>query len=469
MIDLVMATIQKYNMMEAGDSVMVCVSGGADSMALLSVLLELKGRLGIGRVSACHFNHGLRGAESDADDQFVAEVCAEWGVELKRGQGRMNEIKRPKGDSEESFARKLRYAFFERAAAELGADKIAVAHHKNDLAETALFNLARGAGIKGLRGMPPVRGPLIRPLIEVSRPEIEDYCRTRRIAFAADSTNASDRSARNRIRLRILPELAQINSAAVDHIAQACAQAAELTDYIGRQAAGLLEEAGDGAGGYDINCLLKSGPLVAKYAIKHLIEASGVDPDTARVALGAKLLAGELREVQLARGLYLRAEGGKLFSRGDPEALPGPFEMPLNEGENAFLNGTTVTVSRFNGNEVEKFKKNSNFILNNALDCAKINGCLILRNRREGDFFAPAHRGGTRKLKKLFHEAGLSARQRAETPVISDEEGILWVAGQGVCRRAAVTAETREILYISALPPSSLGDAASIKQEARED
>lgn len=449
MNDRVAATIHQYEMIQTGDSVMVCVSGGTDSMALLSVLLELKDQLGIGKLSACHFNHGLRGVESDAEEQLVAKTCAGLGIEVICGQGHMSKIVRPKGESEESFARALRYAFFERAAAQLGADKIAIAHNKNDLAETALFNLARGTGIRGLRGMPPVRGRFIRPLIEISRPEIEQYCQARGMVCARDSSNADSAYARNRIRLRVMPELAEINRAAVDHIAQYCAQAAELSDYIEGRAGNLLREAENGAEGYDINCLLKKGPMVAKYAIKALIEQLGVQPDRARVELCAGLLAGTLREVQLAGDLYLRAEGGRLFWRGDSGALPGPFEAALKEGENAFLAGITVIASRFSGDDAGKFKKSSKIILNNAIDCDRMNGYMVLRNRREGDRFQPARRSGTRKLKKLFNESGFSARQRAQTPIISDDEGILWVAGYGVCRRAAVTAETRDILYIT--------------------
>lgn len=427
---------------------MVCASGGADSMALLHFLLDNKETLGIGRLYACHFNHGLRGAESDADEQLVRNYCEQHGVELLCGQGDMAQRPRPKGESIESFARALRYDFFARAAQTHPNTKIAVAHNQNDVAETALFNLARGTGIKGLRSIVPRRDAIIRPLLMVTRSEIEQYCREHAIPFVQDSTNSDPAFARNRIRLQVLPQLEQINTGAVAHIAACCAQAEELNAYIEAAAQTTLEQAWD-AGGYDIKCLLKNGELVAKYAVKLLLQQHGVMPTAVLVTLALRVLREESPALQLTAGLFLYRQNETLFvgSRKEMEKAV-PFSMPFSFGENCFLDGICLFGRFLDGDKAKSFKKSSKNVLNNSIDYDKITGNVILRNRRDGDRFCDIAGGHTKKLKKWFQEKKIAQAKRDCIPLLCDENGLIWVQGIGAARRVAVDDNTDRILVI---------------------
>lgn len=197
--------IIKNNLISAGDKIMVAVSGGADSICLLNILIELKDRLNI-KLSACHFNHCLRGAESDKDEQFVRDFCSRQGIECVVGRAdRENKYK------SEDQARKARYDFFENLLAGESVDKIVLAHNLNDQAETVLLRLIRGSGFRGLRAIPQTREKFIRPLLIISRSEIEKYLKEYHQTFRTDSTNSDMVFARNKIRHKILPKIAEIN------------------------------------------------------------------------------------------------------------------------------------------------------------------------------------------------------------------------------------------------------------------
>ena len=205
MLEKVKKTINEYNMINEGETVLCCLSGGADSVTLVLCLREL----GV-NIRACHVNHNLRGEESDRDEQFCRKLCKDLGVPLDvlsvdvRGYCEKNSC------SVEEGARRIRYDYFES----LSANKIATAHTLSDSLETALFNLARGSGAKGLCGIPPVRGRIIRPLIACTRGEVESFLEERDQSFVTDSTNLLDDHSRNSIRHSVVPVLKKLNPAA---------------------------------------------------------------------------------------------------------------------------------------------------------------------------------------------------------------------------------------------------------------
>lgn len=449
MIDRVLQTIRDHKMLRQGDNVMVCVSGGADSMALLLFFMENREGLSLGSLTACHFNHGLRGAESDADEKLVRDFCAQNGIPLLVGKGNMSETALPRGESTESYARRLRYAFFEDSAKETGATRVAVAHNRNDVVETILFNLARGTGIKGARGMPAVRGDIIRPLYDVGRQEIERYCAQKGIAYAVDSTNVSTDYARNRIRHAVLPQLQQVNAAAPDNIARFGAQAGEAWAFIETLATEQLKRA-ETPDGYDVAAFSAQHPVLAKTMLKLLAERQGVEMQEKTVAAAQKLLAGELREVQLSEGLYLRREKERLLFRQDTAASIPAAEMPLQLGVNYFCAGVEITARIIEEQDCAAFIENSKNILNNSIDYDKITGNVVLRSKKEGDRFTSSRRGNTKSLKKLLSEKHIAPALRNGVAVLSDDAGILWVMDEGVAQRAAVTGSTKRILYIQA-------------------
>ena len=203
-----LASIKKYNMIEKGDTVASCLSGGADSMALFHFLCSNREAFGI-KVIALHVNHGLR-EESEDEERFVKEYCEKLGVECVVKRLGMTRRQKPRGESTETWRRNLRYEFFFEQAEKYGA-KLATAHTLSDRTETVLFNTTRGTGLKGLIGIPPVRDNIIRPLIDCTRADIESYCAENGIEFVTDKTNFEDIYSRNKIRLNVIPRLKKIN------------------------------------------------------------------------------------------------------------------------------------------------------------------------------------------------------------------------------------------------------------------
>lgn len=436
-------------MLQAGDNVMVCVSGGADSMALLCVMLELRDALDIGELYACHFNHGLRGAQSDEDEAFVRAFCRENGVPLICGRGEMSAKPKPQGESVESWARALRYAFF-FSSVKGGDDKIALAHNRNDCAETALFRLARGTGIRGMRGIPAVRGQIIRPLLEVSRAEIEAYCADRNISYRTDDTNADPTYARNRIRLHVLPELELVNAGAARNIARFCAKADEVWGYLAREAGKLLESAAV-EGGWNAELLSVADPVLLDAAAQLLVCEKKPDADETALKLAAEVVRGARHETQPCAAWRLRCENGLLCWRSvETEAFEKPEPRPLRPGRNCLCEGVCIEV----GDVVTVMPQIDGKItikkdLKNAVDCGTIFGKLVLRTRESGDRFTLPGRGVTKSLKKLFNEMGLSARERETLPIVSDDAGIVWIAGCGTSARAAVRETTKRYFTLT--------------------
>lgn len=220
-------------MIEKGDTVVAALSGGADSVSLLHALTELSGELGI-TVSACHVNHHLRGAESDADMHFCEEFCKRLGVELRILEADVASMQQ-KHESLEECARRVRYDFFAEVS---DGKKLATAHNSNDCAETVLLNLMRGTGLKGLCGVPPVRGNIIRPLIFCTREEVEEYCQSRGLSWVTDKTNLSTDYTRNKIRHIILPEMLKINGSlfsTMNRMEQSLRDDSDFLDDMARQ------------------------------------------------------------------------------------------------------------------------------------------------------------------------------------------------------------------------------------------
>ncbi len=235
-----LSAVQKYNMLSQNDKIVVGLSGGADSCALLHFLVSLGKEMNL-TVSACHINHQLRGAEADRDEQFAVDFCKNLHVPLYilRADVKGEALRQKK--STEQCGRDIRYKFFSETADMLHA-KIATAHTASDNAETVLFNLARGSGASGLCGIPPVRDNIIRPLIECTRTDIENYCRENNISYVTDSTNLTDEYTRNKIRLEIIPVLKKINPAFESSISGMTERMKETVDFIDKCAEKALSE-----------------------------------------------------------------------------------------------------------------------------------------------------------------------------------------------------------------------------------
>ena len=446
MRDKALSAIIKYKMIAADDVIIAGVSGGADSIALLHFLHTCAGELGF-TVRAVHINHGIRGAESDRDMCFVEDFCKKRDIPLDTLvlQDIFEKAKKA-GQGLEEYARNARYSYFAQIAKKYKA-KVATAHTLSDSLETTLFHLARGTGLRGLRGIPPVRGNIIRPLITCTRAEIELYCKANDLAYVNDSTNASDDYSRNRIRHHVIPQLQQVHSGLENAYRRMAEHLADDEDYLAQAAKCALDELRL-LHGYDVERLLALHPAVRYRAIAAIVAEHHLPCSDAKATLILENLASQHYAVELTTGHYVKINRGVLTVEKSVQPIPY-FEIPVSLGTYPVNNTILVTFEKTNYEHYKQIEKYNPKALKNALDYDRIYGNLVLRQKLDGDKIKLYPTGMTKKLKKLFNEASLSVEKRQNTPVLADEQGVVWVYGFGCDERTAVTAKTKNILTIS--------------------
>lgn len=420
-------TIDLYEgLFSEGQKILCAVSGGPDSMCLLHYLTQNAEKLGIS-VCAAHFNHRLRGAEADRDERFVEKWCAENGIRYISGSADVAAFALKNGLGIEDAARRLRYEFLESAADDLKCDLIATAHNCDDNAETVLYNLTRGSGTKGLCGIPPVRGRIIRPLLGVCRSEIETYLDENNVPFVTDSTNLTDDYTRNVLRHRVMPVLREINPAFSDAVLR--------TSEILRSDDRLLTDtAAEFAEKYYIdNSLpvsrLKTLPEPVITRVLHIICGSGLTAQQTEAVI--RLLdSGGLKHCDI-HGMRITKDRDRLYFGQSSAVFPDTVIIP---GKTVCFSDLGLTVKAgVPAKEAEIFKSLNNFCFNYE----KICGTISLTARREGDKIRLAGRGCTKSLKELYREKGMTQPERDVNPVIRDEKGVIAVYGFGIAERCA--------------------------------
>lgn len=338
MLEKAEGLIREWEMLPRGCTVVCAVSGGADSMCLLH---WLSGREGIA-LHAAHFNHKLRGEEADRDAAFVQNWCEGAGVPFHLGSGDVASEAKSRGLGIEEAARELRYAFLRETARAIGADRIATAHTAGDNAETVLMHLIRGTGLRGLTGIPPRAGEVVRPLLTTTRQEVEDYLRTRGVPHVEDSTNRDDSYLRNKVRRQLIPLLEEWNPGFVRRMTQTVPRLREDDECLNRLARQIFQQAERAEGELVIPASALAGapdPIAARTARLLLGEANGGDPDCSAAHLRAILdlcrSSSPSGEVRLPRNLTARREYDRLiFSRGEPDGPPEEISLAL-PGETA--------------------------------------------------------------------------------------------------------------------------------------
>lgn len=422
---------ERFGMFLDADSVLVGLSGGADSVCLLLNLLELRERLGLSSVCAIHINHCLRGAESDSDEVFCIRLCQRLGVPLSIIRVNVTEYAENTGLSIETAARELRYAAFEEAREVNGV--IATAHSLSDNAETVLFNLTRGAAMRGLCGIPPIREKIVRPLIFCTRTEIEDYLKKKGQTYVTDSTNLSDDYTRNSIRLNVIPRLKEINPAFESSIHNMITTLYSENDYLEQAAA---------------EALASSLPLtdfheaVRRRAVAQFLRRSALPCEHSIVA-SIDIMLFSSGKLNICRDTYIIAEGGRLsVGRGKPMAPAAePIEMAAKIGENAFGWGKSVILEKNSEENNADSAFVNRMLTNNCVNCVKIQGKAVLRNRRDGDKIKLAGRAHTQTVKNLFNR-GVVLENRDRTAMLCDDEGLFWIEGFGCAERVRADENT---------------------------
>ena len=434
MICKVKNTVEKYGMLPSNKSVIVGFSGGADSCALLHILWRLKDEYNI-RLTAAHVNHGIRGAEAQRDEDFVIDFCKKLDIPLKVLHCDVPKEAQAAGLGLEEYGRKIRYEFFE------SIDKsalVATAHNLNDCCETLLFNITRGASVKGLCSIPAVRGNIIRPLIECSRAEIEAYCRENGIDFITDSTNGDDSYARNRIRLNVIPQLKLINPSFEQAAARLIESANEDDAYWQAETEKIVHSA-EKNGGYDAKILSECHSALQKRAIAYIIKKeTGSFAETVHIKNVCDILSGG--RTQVLSGTKVSVERGVL-SFGEKNLTEG-WQREFSLDEEIITPKKTVRFMIVNSFELSA----KQFVHKNVLDYEKISGKLLLRSRLSGDEIRIAGRNCTKSLKKLFTENKISDKNGV--CVLADDLGVVWVEGFGCAERCKISEETKKALKI---------------------
>lgn len=415
--------IQTYDLLPRGSHVLCALSGGRDSVYLLYRLLEWAKEREL-TVSAAHYNHHLRGEESDRDEQFVRQLCESLQVPLYVDGGDVSGFAKENGLGVEEAARTLRYTFLEQARTTCGADVIATAHHADDLAETMLFQLARGAGTKGLSGIPPRRGNIVRPILMVTRQEIDAYLESNGSSYVEDSTNALDDGSRNLIRHHVIPMLQQINPEFVRHAARSAMLLREDEGYIQLQADRFLEERPirQGIDGRELLCLPQ--PVAAR--VVRSVWGSGLSYEHVRQIL--ELCRGEGLSFAHVPGAVVRYDCGRLWT---DEAVERPDEVPLC-GERGEVQYGDFHISWEMGICTEEIHNSLNTF---SLKYENMKDAVTVTARRDGDRIKLAGAAYTKKLKQLFLEHRLTQPQRAAVPVFRDGSGVAAVYGFGIAQR----------------------------------
>lgn len=430
-------------MIGAGDTVLAGVSGGADSMCLLAVLMAYRARADYA-LRVVHVEHGIRGADSCADAAYVARFCEEHGVDCAVVHVDAPAYARAHGCSVEEAARELRYRAFARAAEECSSEqvRIAVAHHSEDQAETVLWQAVRGSSLRGLGGMRPVRDDIIRPLLAATRGEIEQYLQEQGIRWREDQTNADRTYTRNRIRSDVLPALAELNPAAVRHLCECAGELQETEDYLAAQTEELFsryaeeKEQADAVRIMLREALGREAALMQRRVIYLALQrAAGVSKDLTAVhvrqvqALFARQVG---RSCTLPYGITAeRVYEGVCLRRGAfRAAVPSEAGVRLTLIENP----ADVQISK------KKYTK--------WFDYDRIEHHVQVRRRQSGDYLTVDAAGHRQTLKKYLINEKIPAAERDSLLLLADGSHIMWIIGHRISEHYRVRTDTARILQV---------------------
>ncbi len=463
MIKIVQTYIEEQNMIEEGDRIVLGVSGGADSVCLFHVLRQIAPMYSLS-LFVVHVNHGIRGEEADEDEAFVQELCSQYHIPFEVYRENIPHIAAVEGLTEEEAGRKVRYKAFQQCSEKNRCSKVAVAHNKNDSAETVLFHLFRGSGIIGLKGIPSKRNCIIRPLLCMKRIEIEQYLIRNGWDYKEDSTNFTEDYSRNKIRHRIISYAQrELNYKAVDHIVSASNHLSEISDYLEKnitKSYDKIVKKVDNEDRYEIPVdLLREEDRVIQKGIVRMIFINLVhqlkDVDALHIEQILSLL-----EKEVGKHFYLpyqvKAEKGydkiiiKLLKDEKEKAsrkneitleqvlmIPGYFFLPFTD--------QTIEASLIN------YKKNMIIPKNGYtkwFDYDKINNTVLIRTRKEGDFIQIDEMGSHKKLKSLFIDEKVPKDFRDDIPLIADGNHIMWIVGGRMSEAYKVSDNTKVILEL---------------------
>lgn len=451
-------TIKKYRMLSGGEKILAGVSGGIDSMVLLTLLQQFV-EMSKGEIVVAHLNHGLRGKESDRDEAFVKNVAEMMGLICITKMINVGDIALEEGLNLQDAARRERYRFFEEVFKDQGCDRIAVGHNADDQAETMLMRIIRGSGIKGLGGIPPERGVIIRPLIELSREDIANYASTKGIDFIEDSSNLKDSYLRNKLRLQLIPTLKEYNPRICKELNLLSSINRDVESYLQDEAEKVFQKTlcpeNEDAIFLDVS-IFNAIPaaLKAKVVMKAVEQLAGSTLglfsvhilDVENLALNA--VSG--RSINLPKGMIVSLEYGRLIfsyiprSKGDIS-----FKCPLNIPGDTIIKEAGIilrTSKAMPDDSILADDKKSIY-----LDMKLFSEPLEVRSFIAGDRIRIQGMTGRKKLKDLFIDEKVPPRLRRKIPILVSGNEILWVIGLRQSKSTNIESPKGELVKVESL------------------
>ena len=462
MLEKVKDSVKKYRMLSRGDIVLIAVSGGPDSVAMLHSLKNLIEEYDLG-IHIYHLNHNFRGQESDQDAYFVKKLGKEHKIPVTIDEYDVAGYIRKHGLSVQEGARKIRYELMERKAQEIGANKIAVGQNANDQAETILMRFLRGTGPHGLAGIAPVRGQrYIRPLIEVWRKEIEEFLKQEQIEVRLDKSNLKPVYLRNKIRLSLLPQLREeynsnIDQALVNMGGIFREEESYLEDMTGKALQKHTVEQSDREIVIEKEGFLKEPKALQRRIIKLLwdeVTDNGSSLNYIHIEKALKLIAqGSVgSKMNLPQGIEIKNSYGVFATGNLQQQKIVSFNHLIKVPDKIQIQGITIETKILKADNRENFnfqKVNPDVAREVFLDYDLITEDLYFRNRLPGDVFSPFKGRGRKKLKKYFIDLKIPREERDEVLLLAMNNCVLWVAGRSINERYKVTAASKNILHIS--------------------
>ncbi len=466
----------EYNMIAKGDRIVLGVSGGADSVCLFHVLLQLATAFELS-LFVVHVNHGIRGEEAEKDEMFVKNLCENAKVPFWAVKADISYIAKKEGLTEEEAGRKVRYEAFNQCLGKNKCNKIAIAHNKNDNAETMLFHLFRGSSIKGLTGISPKRDVIIRPLLCVTRQEIEEYLKEHKINFCTDRTNLTEDYSRNKIRHRILAYAQEeINAKAVEHMAYTANQLRLVEKYLEKNVEiaydRIVISGKEGSVQMNVKELQQEDPVIQQGIIRKVFYGLAgrlKDIDAVHIELVLGLLEKEVgKRLHLPYGIQA-VKGYEYITMSVNSDIPvcnnkDPGNISKKKETAGFehilkIPGETYIpeINHSIRTRIIKYKKNLIIPKDGYtkwFDYDKINNTVVIRSRNSGDYIEIDSKKGSpqwgrKKIKSLFIDKKVPREERDSIPLLADGNHIMWVIGDRISEAYKVNEETKAILEIS--------------------
>lgn len=456
LLEKVLSFIKENSMFDNGDRVIVAFSGGPDSTCLLYVLNELKEELGITLIGA-HINHCLRGEESDKDEEYAKKVCDSLNIAFYSNKVDIHRISKEKNISCEMAGREARYEFFEELMVKLNASKVALAHNANDQAETILMRIMRGTGIEGMIGIKPVRDKIyVRPILHLTRKEIERYCKVNSISPRIDKTNLENFYARNKVRLDLIPYIEEnFNKDIIKTLNRLSDTVKKDNDYLESVSAKECKkycEIGERKVIINKKAFLNHEAILSRIVRGALLAVNSSLYNFEKIHISSII---ELQKHDTGKTIMLpqniiveNCYGNIHIYIGVKSTETNNNQYPLKVDEKNLIDHLDRVV------ELEVMRK-SQFIEVKASDYTKyfdydkLEKPIILRYRKEGDSFMPLGMTGNKKLKDLFMDLKVPKIKRNEIPLVCFGDDIGWVVGYRVSEKFKISKDTKSVLKIT--------------------